>query len=153
MKKKQIAASLLALTVACSMTACSGKPEEAADTTAAAAEQGEIAGDTNNDGQIDMGVDENVEVKQENASEHMDSFEASTSGKWEAMFTPVDMEGRAIDMADFDLTPTEEELEAMKKERLTDRRCSTTWRTDVRQARRWQPTLDTTRRLDLRQRA
>ena len=116
MKKKQIAASLLALTVACSMTACSGKPEEAADTTAAAAEQGEIAGDTNNDGQIDMGVDENVEVKQENASEHMDSFEASTSGKWEAMFTPVDMEGRAIDMADFDLTPTEEELEAMKKE-------------------------------------
>ena len=80
MKKKQIAASLLALTVACSMTACSGKPEEAADTTAAAAEQGEIAGDTNNDGQIDMGVDENVEVKQENASEHMDSFEASTSG-------------------------------------------------------------------------
>ena len=65
MKKKQIAASLLALTVACSMTACSGKPEEAADTTAAAAEQGEIAGDTNNDGQIDMGVDENVEVKQE----------------------------------------------------------------------------------------
>ena len=70
MKKKQIAASLLALTVACSMTACSGKPEEAADTTAAAAEQGEIAGDTNNDGQIDMGVDENVEVKQENASEH-----------------------------------------------------------------------------------
>ena len=116
MKKKQIAASLLALTVACSMTACSGKPEEAADTTAAAAEQGEIAGDTNNDGQIDMGVDENVEVKQENASEHMDSFEASTSGKWEAMFTPVDMEGRAIDMADFDLTPTEEELGAMKKE-------------------------------------
>ena len=116
MKKKQIAASLLALTVACSMTACSGKPEEAADTTAAAAEQGEIAGDTNNDGQIDMGVDENAEVKQENASEHMDSFEASTSGKWEAMFTPVDMEGRAIDMADFDLTPTEEELEAMKKE-------------------------------------
>ena len=112
-----------------------------------------MPGDTNNDGQIDMGVDENVEVKQENASEHMDSFEASTSGKWEAMFTPVDMEGRAIDMADFDLTPTEEELEAMKKERLTDRRCSTTWRTDVRQARRWQPTLDTTRRLDLRQRA
>ena len=77
MKKKQIAASLLALTVACSMTACSGKPEEAADTTAAAAEQGEIAGDTNNDGQIDMGVDENVEVKQEERVESIwTSFEA-----------------------------------------------------------------------------
>ena len=92
--KKKFTASLLALTLACSMTACSGKSEEAAQTTAAAAAQGEIAGDTNNDGQIDMGIDENVEVKEENAAEHMDSFEASTSGKWEAMFTPVDMEGR-----------------------------------------------------------
>ena len=75
-----------------------------------------IAGDTNNDGQIDMGTEDDVEVDEENKGEHLDSFEASTSGKWEAMFTPVEMEGRAIDMANFDLTPTKEELEAMKKE-------------------------------------
>ena len=29
---------------------------------------------------------------------------------------PIEIEGRAIDMANFDLTPTAEELEAMKKE-------------------------------------
>ncbi len=111
--KKKLTASLLALTLACSMTACGSKPAEKPQETEP--KQG-IAGDTNNDGQIDMGVDEDVKVDQENTAEHMDSFEASTSGKWEAMFTPVDIEGRAIQMADFDLTPTAEELEAMKKE-------------------------------------
>ena len=50
------------------------------------------------------------------AEEHMDSFEASTSGNWEAMFVPIDMEGRAIDLSDLDLTPTEEELAAMQEE-------------------------------------
>ena len=48
--------------------------------------------------------------------EHLDSFEASTSGNWEAMFVPIDMEGRAIDLSDLDLTPTEEELAAMQAE-------------------------------------
>ena len=44
----------------------------------------------------------------------MDAAEASASGKWEALFVPLNIEGRAIDMANFDLTPTPEELEAMK---------------------------------------
>lgn len=65
---------------------------------------------------VTLGQDEDVEVNKDNAEVHLDSYEASTTGKWEAMFTPIDMEGRAIDMEDFDLTPTAEELEAMKKE-------------------------------------
>ena len=52
----------------------------------------------------------------------IDAAEASASGKWEALFVPVDIEGRAIDMADFDLTPTAEELEAMKNEPAYGRR-------------------------------
>ena len=85
-----------------SLAACTPDPE------------GELAGDLNNDGQIEMGQDENVEV---NVSDiHMDAAEASASGNWEALFTPVEIEGRAIDMANMDLTPTAEELEAMKNE-------------------------------------
>ena len=57
---------------------------------------------------------EDVEVNE--ASEHMDAAEASASGNWEALFVPVQIEGRAIEMTDFDLTPTAEELEAMKNE-------------------------------------
>lgn len=104
MKAKKILALLLAALMAFSMCACGGKDND----------DQSIAGDTNNDGQIDMGTDENVEVNKSDV--HMDSFEASTSGNWEAMFTPIDMEGRAIDMANFDLTPTADELEAMKNE-------------------------------------
>ena len=104
MKAKKILALLLAALMAFSMCACGGKDND----------DQSIAGDTNNDGQIDMGTDEDVEVNKSDV--HMDSFEASTSGNWEAMFTPIDMDGRAIDMANFDLTPTADELEAMKKE-------------------------------------
>lgn len=104
MKQKKILALLLAASMALGMTACGAKAEE-----------GELAGDLNNDGQIEMGQD-GVEVEVNTSDVHIDSFEASTSGKWEAMFTPVEIEGRAIDMANFDLTPTAEELEAMKSE-------------------------------------
>ena len=106
MKMKKLLALVLAFAMVFGVAACSSKEENSQS----------IAGDTNNDGQIDMGTDENVEVNKDNAAVHMDSFEASTSGNWEAMFTPIDMEGRAIDMANFDLTPTPEELEAMKNE-------------------------------------
>ena len=61
-----------------------------------------------------LGQDEDVEVNV--AAEHMNSFDASTSGNWEAMFVPLNVEGRAIDMGNLDLTPTAEELEAMEKE-------------------------------------
>ena len=99
---KKILALLLALVMVLSMAACA--PDE----------EGQLEGDLNNDGQIEMGQDDDVEV---NVSDvHMDAAEASASGNWEALFTPIEMEGRAIDMADFDLTPTAEELAAMEAE-------------------------------------
>lgn len=103
MKTKKLLALLLALAMTVSICACGGKDDGQS-----------IAGDTNNDGQIDMGTEEDVEVNKTDV--HMNSYEASTSGNWEAMFTPIDMEGRAIDMANFDLTPTAEEKAAMEKE-------------------------------------
>ena len=99
---KKLIALLLALVMILSLAACTPDPE------------GELAGDLNNDGQIEMGQEENVEV---NVSDvHMDAAEASASGNWEALFTPIEIEGRAIDMANMDLTPTAEELAAMEQE-------------------------------------
>ena len=63
-----------------------------------------LIADENNDGQIEIGTVEDVEVNE--ASEHMDAAEAAASGNWEALFVPVQIEGRAIEMTDFDLTPT-----------------------------------------------
>ena len=103
MNAKKIIAMLLALVMLLSLTAC--KPNE----------EGELAGDLNNDGQIEMGQD-GVEVEVNVSDVHMDCVEAFETGNWEALFTPVDMEGRAIDMANFDLTPTAEEQAAMEQE-------------------------------------
>ena len=100
---KKLIALLLALVMVLSLAACTPDPE------------GELAGDLNNDGQIEMGQD-GVDVEVNISDVHMDAAEASASGNWEALFTPVEIEGRAIDMADMDLTPTAEELEAMKNE-------------------------------------
>ena len=100
---KKIIALLLALVMVLSLAACKADPE------------GELAGDLNNDGQIEMGQD-GVEVEVNVSDVHMDCVEAFDSGNWEALFTPVDIEGRAIDMASFDLTPTAEEKAAMEKE-------------------------------------
>ena len=108
---KRTVAFALALIMALSMCACAGtssKDDGPGDT------KSDVSGDSNNDGQIEVGTVEDVEVNQ--ASEHLDAAEASASGEWEALFVPIDIEGRAIDMADFDLTPTAEELEAMQKE-------------------------------------
>ncbi len=98
MKNKKILALIMATTMALSLCAC-GNSDDASKNV-----------------DVTLGQDEDVEVNKDNAEVHLDSYEASTTGKWEAMFTPIDMEGRAIDMEDFDLTPTAEELEAMKKE-------------------------------------
>ena len=103
MNAKKIIAMLLVLVMLLSLTAC--KPNE----------EGELAGDLNNDGQIEMGQD-GVEVEVNVSDVHMDCVEAFETGNWEALFTPVDMEGRAIDMANFDLTPTAEEQAAMEQE-------------------------------------
>ena len=100
---KKLIALLLALVMVLSLAACTPDPE------------GELEGDLNNDGQIEMGQN-GVDVEVNISDVHMDCVEAFDSGNWEALFTPVDIEGRAIDMADMDLTPTAEELEAMKNE-------------------------------------
>ena len=102
---KKIIAMLLALAMVLSLAACAAKPKE----------EGQLQGDLNNDGQIEMGQD-GVEVEVNVSDVHMDCVEAFESGNWEALFTPMEIEGRAIDMANFDLTPTAEEKAAMEKE-------------------------------------
>lgn len=109
MKAKKILALLLALSMTFALAACG------TDKTGKKGDDSQLEGDLNNDGQIEMGQN-GVQVEVNRSDVHMDSFEASTSGKWEAMFTPVDLDGRAIDMANFDLTPTADELAAMKAE-------------------------------------
>ncbi|MGP1454288.1 MAG: ABC transporter substrate-binding protein [Treponema sp.] len=61
-----------------------------------------------------VGQEGKVEVRK--MSKHMNSYEASTSGNWEAMFVPIDDPARAINMVHADLKPTAEELAAMEKE-------------------------------------
>lgn len=109
---KKIVALMLVLVMALSVCACAGV-ETNGDNTGDN-KQSEVIKDSNNDGQIEVGTVDDVEVNE--ADEHMDAAEASASGKWEALFVPLNIEGRAIDMANFDLTPTPEELEAMKNE-------------------------------------
>ena len=100
---KKILALLLALVMVLSLGACAPK------------EEGELAGDLNNDGQIEMGQD-GVDVEVNVSDVHLDCAEAFESGNWEALFTPVDIPERGIDMASMDLTPTAEEKAAMEKE-------------------------------------
>ncbi len=100
---KKILALLLALAMVLTLAACAPKQE------------GQLAGDLNNDGQIEMGQD-GVEVEVNVADEHLDCVEAFDAGKWEALFTPIDVPERSIDMLNFDLTPTAEEKTAMEQE-------------------------------------
>lgn len=58
MRTKRTLAAMLALSVGMSMTACGGKQAEATKAT----EKEQLAGDLNNDGQIEMGQD-GVEVE------------------------------------------------------------------------------------------
>ena len=110
MNSKKLVAMGLALILALSLCACAAN--EPAGTTEGETTASTVIADSNNDGQIEVGTVEDVEVNE--ASEHLDAAEASAN--WEALFVPIDIEGRAIDMANVDLTPTAEELEAMKKE-------------------------------------
>ena len=110
---KKFIALLLALVMVLSLAAC-GK-EAPAETQAAQDNKDLYASHLQEDGQIEMGL-EGVEVEVNVSDVHMDAAEASASGNWEALFTPVEVEGRAIDMLDFDLTPTAEEKAAMEKE-------------------------------------
>ena len=62
---KKIIAMLLALAMVLSLAACAAKPKE----------EGQLAGDLNNDGQIEMGQD-GVEVEVNVSDVHMDCVEA-----------------------------------------------------------------------------
>ena len=100
---KKIIALLLVMAMVLTLAACTRK------------EEGYLEGDLNNDGQIEMGQD-GVEVEVNISDVHMDAAEAFAAGNWEALFTPVEIANRGIDLSNLDLTPTAEELEAMKKE-------------------------------------
>ena len=104
MNAKKIVALLLALAMVLSLAACAKEETKPA-----------IEGDTNNDGSITVGQ-AGVAVEVNEADEHLDSAEAFAAGKWEALFYPVEIEGRAVEMLDFDLTPTAEEQAAMEAE-------------------------------------
>lgn len=114
MNKARASKKICALTMATAMalTACGGAASDASAVTEA---DGQLAGDLNNDGQIEMGQD-GVEVDVNVSDVHMNAADASASGNWEALFTPIEVDGRAIDMADIDLTPTAEEKAAMEAE-------------------------------------
>lgn len=114
MNKARASKKICALTMATAMalTACGGASSDASSVTEA---DGQLAGDLNNDGQIEMGQD-GVEVDVNVSDVHMNASDASASGNWEALFTPIEVDGRAIDMADIDLTPTAEEKAAMEAE-------------------------------------
>ncbi len=112
MNSKKLVAMGLALILALSLCACAAN--EPAGTTEGETTASTVIADSNNDGQIEVGTVEDVEVNK--AEQHLDAAEASATGNWEALFVPIEIEGRAIQMTDFDLTPTPEELEAMKKE-------------------------------------
>ena len=144
MKTNRSLALFLSLSMGLSLTACGGA-KQAEETKATEKEQ--LAGDLNNDGQIEMGQD-GVEVEVNVSDVHMNAADAFAAGKWEALFTPVDMEGRAIDMADFDLTPTEEEKKPWRANRHMVSRSCITCLTDVPPARPWQMTLVTMQRQD-----
>ena len=104
---KKILSLLLALTMVLSLAACTPDPE------------GQLEGDLNNDGQIEVGQ-AGVDVEVNVSDVHMDAAEAFAAGQWEALFTPVEIEGRGIDLSDLDLTPTAEEKAAMEKEPAYD---------------------------------
>ena len=100
---KKFFALLLVLAMVLSMAACTRK------------EEGYLEGDLNNDGQIEVGQ-AGVDVEVNLSDVHMDAAEAFAAGTWEALFTPVEVEGRGIDLSGLDLTPTAEEKAAMEKE-------------------------------------
>ena len=100
---KKFIALLLVMALVLSLAACTRK------------EEGYLEGDLNNDGQIEVGQD-GVDVEVNLSDVHMDAAEAFAAGQWEALFTPIEIEGRGIDLSDLDLTPTAEEKAAMEKE-------------------------------------
>lgn len=123
MKRKFLLLLVLSLVFAVAIAGCEQKKEEAKEDTKKeeSKEEGkkeepkaEEKKDEAKEEKKEEEENKDVEVKV--ATEHMNSFEASTSGNWEAMFVPVKVDGRAIDMLNADLKPTAEELEAMKKE-------------------------------------
>ena len=87
---KKIFALILTLAMVLSLVACAGVQDGGED--AGSSSESTVIGDSNNDGQIEVGTVDDVEVN--TATEHMDSWEACTSGNWEAMFVPTEIADR-----------------------------------------------------------
>ena len=107
---KRLFTLLLALAMVLSLAACGASEPEASEAKPDYKDTALV----DSKGQINQGVAEDVEVNRSDI--HLDAVEASASGNWEAMFTPFEVEGRASDYLNFDLTPTAEEQAAMEKE-------------------------------------
>ena len=122
MKAKKLLSILLAAMMVASFAACGNSESTSAQTQAPATQTEEKAEEAKEEK-----TEEKAEEKKEETSsvsnktfeitdkgEHIDSFEASTSGQWDKMFAPVTIEGRAQEIGD--LAPTAEEQAAMEKE-------------------------------------
>ena len=84
MKFKRSLTLALSAALALSLCACGGgQPGGSQSTPAGSTPQSPDPGL-----KVTMGQDVDVEVNQDNATEHLNSYEASTTGKWEAMFVP-----------------------------------------------------------------
>ena len=78
---KKILALVLALVMVFALCACGAQTAETGDNAATGSTgSSTVIADENNDGQIEIGTVEDVEVNK--ASEHMDAEEASASGNW-----------------------------------------------------------------------
>ena len=122
MNAKKLLSILLAAMMVASFAACGNSGNTSAETQAPAAQTEE-----KKEEKAEEKTEEKKEEKKEEAAssvnktfeitdkgEHIDSFEASTSGQWDKMFAPVTIEGRAQEIGD--LAPTAEEQAAMEKE-------------------------------------
>lgn len=113
MNAKRFFALLLALVMVLSLAACGASEPAATEATEAKPDSKDTAL-VDSKGQISVGVAEDVEVNRSDV--HVDAVDASATGNWEGIFTPFEVEGRASDYLDFDLTPTAEEQAAMEAE-------------------------------------
>ena len=85
---KKILALVLALVIVFALCACGAQTSETGDNAATGSTgSSTVIADENNDGQIEIGTVEDVEVNK--ASEHIDAAEASASKNSEALFVPV----------------------------------------------------------------
>ena len=118
MNAKKLLCVLLAAMMVASFAACGNSESTSAQTQAPATQTEEKAEEAKEEK-----TEEKAEEKKEETSsvsnktfeitdkgEHIDSFEASTSGQWDKMFAPVTIEGRAQEITAIWLLPLKSRL-------------------------------------------